>query len=140
MDGGMWWFLVALPATWWADVGAFFIGSALGRHPMSRRVSPKKTWEGYFGGIIISIGGTIGLAALWQIWGSPVTAGQAAIIALVMSALTPLGDLSESVFKRQAGVKDSGSLLPGHGGFFDRVDSWLWAGVIAYYLITFLWV
>ncbi len=140
MDGGLWWFLVALPATWLADVGAFFIGSAFGRHPMSRRVSPKKTWEGYFGGIVVSVAGTIGLAALWRIWGSSIPTGQAAIIALVMSALTTLGDLSESVFKRQAGVKDSGSLLPGHGGFFDRVDSWLWAGVVAYYLVSLCWV
>jgi len=139
MDGGLWWFLIALPATWLADVGAFFIGSALGKHPMSRRVSPKKTWEGFVGGIAVSIVGTIGLAALWRIWGSSIPTGQAVMIALVMSTLTPLGDLSESVFKRQAGVKDSGNLLPGHGGFFDRVDSWLWAGVIAYYLVLLCW-
>ena len=65
---------------------------------------------------------------------------QGIVIGLTVSILSPLGDLGESVFKRQVGAKDSSNILPGHGGIFDRVDSWLWAGVIGYYLISFLWI
>jgi len=136
---GRWWFLVVLPATWLADAGAYFIGSRFGKHFFSPRISPKKTWEGYFGGIIVGTLGTLGFTLLWQLWGSGVAGWQGALIGFIMSAITTLGDLAESVFKRQVGVKDSGNLLPGHGGFFDRIDSWIWAAVIGYYLIIFLW-
>jgi phosphatidate cytidylyltransferase len=61
-------------------------------------------------------------------------------IGLLMGIVTPLGDLAESVFKRQVGEKDSSNLIPGHGGFFDRIDSWIWAGVIGYYLVSYLWI
>lgn len=137
---GMWWVLLALPTVWLTDVGAYLVGSRFGRHKLSIRLSPKKSWEGYLGGILIGTAGGALLAATCQALAGPGTAinpARGAILGFLLSALTILGDLGESMFKRQAGVKDSGNLLPGHGGVFDRIDSWLWAGVIGYYVI--LW-
>lgn len=144
---GLWWVLLALPAVWLADSGAYFIGRAFGKHKMSKRLSPKKSWEGYFGGILFGVVGTVLLALLWQAlaarWpetlesATLITPLNAAILGLVMSVLPTLGDLGESMIKRQFGVKDSGTLLPGHGGVFDRIDSWLWAGILGYFLIFY---
>lgn len=143
LPDGVWWVLTVLPAVWLADSGAYLVGRRFGRHKMTRRLSPKKSWEGYLAGILISVPGTALLAWLWGNWAgasSLVTPGRAALLALVLSSLTILGDLGESMIKRQVGVKDSGSLLPGHGGVFDRIDSWLWAAVLGYYLITWLYL
>jgi phosphatidate cytidylyltransferase len=137
---GKWWILVVLPAVWLADSGAYFIGSRFGKHKLSPRLSPKKSWEGYLAGIVWgTLGGAL-LAALWRIGSGPDSAilpWRGALIGFILAVLTPLGDLGESMFKRQVGVKDSSNLIPGMGGMFDRIDSWLWAGVIGYYLI--LW-
>ncbi|MBN1146293.1 MAG: phosphatidate cytidylyltransferase [Anaerolineales bacterium] len=138
---GQWWVLTALPACWLADSGAYLVGSRIGRHKMTPRLSPKKSWEGYLAGIVFAVLGTPLLVLLWGLWsgpGSAVTPLRGAALGLIMGVLTILGDLGESMIKRQMGVKDSGNLLPGHGGAFDRVDSWLWAGVIGYYVITWL--
>jgi phosphatidate cytidylyltransferase len=137
---GTGWMLVVLPAVWFADAGAYLVGSRFGRHQLSPRLSPHKTWEGYVGGILFGTLAGAGLAASWQIGAGQNTAilpWRGAILGFILSVLTLFGDLGESMFKRQAGVKDSGNLLPGHGGIFDRIDSWLWAGVIGYYVI--LW-
>ncbi|HEX7433991.1 MAG TPA: phosphatidate cytidylyltransferase [Anaerolineaceae bacterium] len=135
---GKWWVLLALPAVWLADGGAYFIGSRFGRRHLSPRLSPKKTWEGYFGGVLFGILGGALLAAFWHLMSPPVTAMRGAIMGLVLASLTPLGDLGESMFKRQAGMKDSSNIIPGHGGILDRYDSWLWAGVLGYYVIQWL--
>lgn len=136
---GKWWFLIALPAVWLADSGAYLIGSRFGKHPFSPRLSPHKTWEGYWGGLVSgALSGWI-LAGLWSLGAGPgtaITAWKGAVIGSILSALTPLGDLGESMIKRQVGVKDSSHILPGHGGVFDRIDSWLWAGVLGYYLVA----
>ncbi|MDH5606400.1 MAG: phosphatidate cytidylyltransferase [Anaerolineae bacterium] len=144
LPDGQWWLLVVLPAVWLADSGAFFLGTKFGKHKMVPRLSPKKSWEGYAGGIIMSLVFTP-LLLLWYRSlglppGSSITPAAAAVIGLVMGIFPTLGDLGESMIKRQVGVKDSGTLLPGHGGLFDRVDSMLWAGPIAYYLITWLFI
>lgn len=141
LPGGQWWVLLAIPAIWFADGAAYFIGSRFGRHKLSPRLSPKKTWEGYFGGILCGVPITVLLAWLWQRWAGaelPIWLGGAALLGLAQSVLPTLGDLGESMIKRQAGVKDSSNLLPGHGGIFDRIDSWLWGGVIGYYLVLWL--
>jgi len=138
---GQWWVLMVLPAVWLADSGAYFIGRAFGNHKMSPRLSPKKSWEGYLGGVLVGTLGTALLALLLSTWtgpGSDITPLRGAVMGLIIALVTPLGDLGESMIKRQVGVKDSGNLLPGHGGAFDRIDSWLWAGVIGYYLIVWL--
>jgi phosphatidate cytidylyltransferase len=138
---GKWWVLMVLPAVWLADSGAYFVGRSFGRHKMSPRLSPNKSWEGYLGGVLVATLGGALLAMVWSIWtgpGSDITPFRGAIMGFVLAVVTPLGDLGESMIKRQVGVKDSGKLLPGHGGAFDRIDSWLWAGVIGYYLIAWL--
>ncbi|NMC12549.1 MAG: phosphatidate cytidylyltransferase [Chloroflexi bacterium] len=136
---GKWWILVVFPAVWLADSGAYFIGTRFGKHKLSPRLSPKKSWEGYFAGVVWgTLGGAL-FAALWRIGAGPQSAilpWRGALIGFVLSILTPLGDLGESMFKRQVGMKDSSNIIPGMGGVFDRIDSWLWAGVIGYYLIV----
>ena len=137
---GIGWLLLVLISVWFVDSGAYLIGSRYGRRSLSKRLSPRKTFEGYFGGIVFGIlGGALCGAIILALSGpaSAITPLRGAIIGLLMGTFTILGDLGESMIKRQAGVKDSGSLLPGHGGVFDRIDSWLWAGVIGYY--TILW-
>lgn len=138
---GLWWVLLVLPITWIADSGAYFVGSRWGRRKFSPRLSPKKTWEGYWGGVFAGTLGGLGLTFAWQALAGntlPMAAWQGALLGLVLAAITPLGDLGESMVKRQVGQKDSGNILPGHGGMFDRIDSWLWAGVIGYYFITWI--
>jgi len=140
---GKWWFLTAMPAVWFADAFAYLVGSRWGRRKLSPRLSPKKTWEGFFGGLVGGVILTTALTAVWQFGAGPGTAIQplrGALLGLVMGIFPTLGDLGESMIKRQAGVKDSSNLIPGHGGVFDRIDSWLWAGVLGYYLILLLWV
>ncbi len=141
LPDGLWWTLTVLSSVWVADAFAYLVGSRIGRHKMTPRLSPKKSWEGYLGGILFSVPLTVLLSRLWQVWAGPglaITPLRAALVALAMSVLTILGDLGESMIKRQVGVKDSGNLLPGHGGIFDRIDSWLWAAVIGYYLVQWL--
>ena len=108
LPDGLWWVLLALPSVWLADSGAYFIGRSLGRHKLSPRLSPKKTWEGYFGGVLFgTLGGGL-LAFLWVQFFNPgagITPLNGAILGLVLSVVTPLGDLGESMIKRQVGVK-----------------------------------
>jgi len=139
IQNGMWWILLTLSAVWFADAGAYLIGKSIGKHPISPRLSPKKTLEGYIGGILFGTIGGILLVLLIQFLSKDntgITPLHGLILGLIISVLSILGDLGESMIKRQVGQKDSGTILPGHGGAFDRIDSWLWAGVIGYYLIT----
>ncbi len=143
LEDGLWWVLVTLPAVWLADSGAYFIGRKFGRRKLSPRLSPKKTWEGYLGGVLVATLGTPLLTLGWQaLPAEPIapTLLQAGIMGFVLAIITPLGDLGESMIKRQVGIKDSSNLLPGHGGAFDRIDSWLWAGIIGYYLIIWFFI
>ena len=140
LPDGLWWFLLVLPATWFGDGAAYFVGSHFGRHKMSPRVSPKKSWEGYVGGVIGGALFCMLLASLWHLRAPAITPVRGLIVGLVIAGLSPLGDLGESMLKRGFGVKDSSHLLPGHGGIMDRIDSWLWGVVIGYYLIIFAWI
>ena len=139
MPSGIWWFLVALPSVWAADSGAFFYGRRFGKRKLCPRLSPKKTWEGYFAGIVsgVIVGALLAyIFSLQAPLGAGITPLRGALLGLVLSVFPTLGDLGESMVKRQVGVKDSGTLLPGHGGVFDRIDSWIWGGALSYYLIT----
>ena len=143
LPDGFWWLLLSLASVWIADSGAYFVGRSLGKHAMSPRLSPKKTWEGYFAGVVTGLLGGLLLAAIFRAlpWGGDtISVWQGGVLGLVLAVVTPLGDLGESMIKRQVGQKDSGNLLPGHGGAWDRIDSWLWAAVIGYYLIVFVFL
>ena len=136
LPDGLWYLLLSLGSVWIADSAAYFIGSRFGRHKLSPRLSPKKTWEGYWGGVLFGTFGGAGLALLWPVLGGPeIPWWQAGLLGLGLSLLTTLGDLGESMIKRQANCKDSSNLIPGHGGFLDRVDSWLWAAILGYYFV-----
>jgi phosphatidate cytidylyltransferase len=110
---------------WLNDTGAFVVGSTLGRHKLFPRLSPKKSWEGFAGGLLFCVAASC--AAHWICPGmfNGLSAAAAAGMGAVVSVMATLGDLIESLLKRAAGVKDSGNLLPGHGGMLDRIDSLL---------------
>ncbi len=129
---GAGWVALALITTWFADTAAYFVGRAWGRHPFFAKVSPHKTLEGALAGFAA---GTL-FAAGVSIRLFHVPWAQAVGLGLVLSLATILGDLSESLVKRQASIKDSGNLIPGHGGALDRIDSLLFAGVTVYYYVT----
>ena len=118
------WVLFTLALVWAADTGAFFAGRWLGRVPLAPRVSPKKTWEGALGGICASA------AVAWAAatWWLAVDPWPFVFICVAVAALSIVGDLTESMLKRASGLKDSGSLFPGHGGMLDRIDSVTAAG------------
>jgi phosphatidate cytidylyltransferase len=141
MPDGLWWLLIVLPTIWLADMAAYFIGIRFGKHRLSPRLSPKKSWEGYWAGVIFGTLSAVGLTFIWHTFGGPAVAWwQAIALGLILSTLTTLGDLGESMIKRQAGVKDSSNIFPGHGGVLDRIDSWLWGAALGYLIITWFMV
>lgn len=139
---GLWWWFIVLPIVWAGDTGAYSIGTVYGRHKMSPRLSPKKSWEGYFAGVFTSVLIGAFFAYAFSSLGPRPLAGlinpiQGGLLGLFIGALVPLGDLGESMLKRQSGLKDSSNVFPGHGGFLDRVDSWIWGAAIGYFIIQF---
>ena len=121
---------LAFVGTWASDTLAYFVGSTLGRHKLCPAISPGKTYEGAAGGLI---GSTLGVTAMGMLFGLPVM--HTLILGLLVGIVAPLGDLTESALKRFAGVKDSGSLLPGHGGVLDRFDAIMFATPVVYYYV-----
>lgn len=122
-DNGPAWALFALLIVWVADSGAYFVGVRFGKHKLAPRISPGKSWEGFFGGLLATV--LLGFAALWFL-GLRWTALPDLLLLTVVTALFSVeGDLFESLLKRHAGAKDSSDLIPGHGGMLDRVDSLL---------------
>ena len=139
---GNWWLMIVLPCVWGSDTGAFSIGAAYGKHKMTPRLSPKKSWEGYFAGLFTSVlVGAFFAYAFSSLGHRPlggwITPLQGVLLGLIIGALTPLGDLFESMLKRQGGLKDSSNVFPGHGGFLDRIDSWIWGATLGYLFIYF---
>lgn len=118
---------------WLNDTGAFLVGCAIGKHRLFERISPKKSWEGVFGGAVVVIAAAIAFACVpWlkEIF-NPLNLSVATWIALGIATViaSTLGDLFESLLKRTAGVKDSGNIIPGHGGILDRIDSLLFVSL-----------
>ncbi len=138
LPDGLGWTLTALPATWLADCGAYFFGRWFGQRKFAPKVSPGKTWAGFGGGLLWGTLSGLLLVLLWRTVGwlpSETPLWQGAAMGLVLSALTPLGDLLISLFKRSASIKDTGKLIPGHGGILDRIDTWLWAAMLGEFLV-----
>ena len=137
LDAGRNWVFFALFATFGSDTAAFFVGRALGRHRLAPRISPNKTWEGaiagVFGAIIVSL-----LFVLPTPFQLSLSYGQAILLGLLVSIFGQFGDLVESLLKRNVGVKESGRLMPGHGGILDRMDSVIFAGVVVYIYYIFV--
>lgn len=126
--------LLAFACIWGADIGAYIGGKWLGRTPLSN-ISPKKTVEGAACGMVTSMSVALYGSHLlhWPLW-----AVTGAALGLMIGTSSLLGDLTESLMKRDAGVKDSGALIPGHGGILDRTDSYVFTGALVYYFVTLL--
>lgn len=122
LEDGLLWSLFIFGCIWLTDTGAYFSGMLLGRHPLAPSISPNKTIEGAVGGVLVSVLFALGFAFFSDGW---INYGSAAVLAVVIAVLGQLGDLIQSAYKRMQGVKDSGTIFPGHGGVLDRVDSWL---------------
>jgi phosphatidate cytidylyltransferase len=128
--------LLLLVCVWSADIFAYFGGRSFGGRIIPRklfpRLSPKKTWEGYFSGIVGSMAVSWGCSA----WVPGFPDGYAPLIGLLIGVVSPAGDLMESMFKRDAGVKDSSGIIPGHGGVLDRFDTVMFVAPLIYFLVT----
>jgi phosphatidate cytidylyltransferase len=126
LPAGAWWLLVVFLGVWGFDGAAFFVGRRFGRHRLAPRISPAKSWEGVIGGLALSVVASllftvVPLGVPWYL---------AVVLGLLVGAAAVLGDLAESLIKRQTNVKDSGQFMPGHGGMLDRVDSLLFAVIV----------
>ncbi len=134
LDDGAYLVIVIYALIALADTAAYFVGSATGKHKMAPHVSPKKSWEGYAGGVIF---GMLAGAAIGSFSPTgPLTWGHGALLGLLIGALGVVGDLGISAIKRQVGAKDSSKLIPGHGGILDRIDSVLVAAALGYYYLS----
>lgn len=132
---GEWLLFFLLLVTWAGDAGAYYVGTLCGQHAIAPRISPKKTIEGLVGGLL----GALMIAYLARWWFLSDFSGVDCIVLAILLTLTGLwGDLAESAVKRSVSVKDSGGLLPGHGGMLDRLDSLLFAGPAFYYYVTLI--
>ncbi len=129
--------VITLVSVWADDIFAYFVGIGVGRHKLAPRISPHKSWEGFFAGLVSSE--LVWLAAYSLVrTGLPVW--MHAVLGVVVPVAGLIGDLVESRFKREAGKKDSGTLLPGHGGFLDRFDSLILVSAVVYYVVYFYFV
>ena len=126
------WTALAMVGTWIADSGAYVFGKTLGKHKLAPALSPNKTVEGYVGGVIA---GTLLTVAIGYFLDLPLAV--TVVLGLLVSVVSPAGDLGVSMLKRSVGVKDSGNLLPGHGGALDRIDSLIWSVALAYFLVLY---
>ena len=136
LDDGRNWVFFILFVTWASDTFAFFVGRKLGRHKLAPNISPGKTWEGAAGGV----GAAVIMSILFFAptpFRLPLASWQIIPLAVLVSIFGQLGDLVESLLKRNMGVKDSGSLMPGHGGVLDRIDSLVFASVVVYYVVYY---
>ncbi len=125
---GFWWVLTVFLGVWGFDSGAFFAGHFFGKHKLAPSISPAKTWEGVAGGLVLSIAASF----LCTTWTLGVPWYLAILLGILIGIAATLGDLAESLIKRQTHVKDSGQFMPGHGGLLDRIDSLLFAVIVVF--------
>lgn len=131
VDDGAQWLALAVIVIFAADSAAMLVGVTVGKHKLSPQISPKKTWEGVVGGLI---GGAVAAVVADAVFDLEIASAMAVVLGVVMALTGTLGDLGESAFKRHAGVKDSGFLVPGHGGVLDRLDSLIPNLIIVYWV------
>lgn len=135
LPGGEWLVLFLAVVTWASDTGAYYAGTLWGKRPLLPSISPKKTVEGVLGGLVLAVG----VALLAQQWfASQLSLADSLILGVLLTSMGLLGDLFESVIKRRTGVKDSGGILPGHGGMLDRLDSLLFTAPTFYYYVAYI--
>ncbi|MFQ5586287.1 MAG: phosphatidate cytidylyltransferase [Thermodesulfobacteriota bacterium] len=132
-EGGRWWILFLFAVIWGNDTFAYYVGRSLGRHRLSKVVSPKKTIEGALGGLVGGVG--VSIAFHYSIFNDR-SVVELGILAFLLSLVGQTGDLFESMIKRSAGAKDSGFIVPGHGGILDRIDSILFSLPLLYYYVS----
>ncbi|WP_375766473.1 phosphatidate cytidylyltransferase [Archangium gephyra] len=135
MPDGMAWSISALVITWSNDTSAYFAGRFLGRHKLYPEVSPNKTWEGFFGGML---GSVVGMFITRGFFYPMLTVTDCLVLGILGGILGPIGDLCESMLKRAYGVKDSGVAIPGHGGILDRIDALLFNAPLVFVYVTFV--
>jgi phosphatidate cytidylyltransferase len=131
-DAGKYFLLYFILVTKFSDMGAYAVGSLIGRHKMIPRISPGKTWEGFGGAILVSTGASLAFVHLFGAKMVGMNTLHAVILGVILSVAAVIGDLIESLFKREAGVKDSGNLFPGIGGILDLLDSLLFNAPLMY--------
>jgi phosphatidate cytidylyltransferase len=137
LPAGQWYILFLCVVVWVGDSVAMYVGKSLGRYKMAPAISPGKTWEGSVGG---AVGGVLTAVLSAGLWLPHVVLWQCVILGLCISCAAQLSDLGESMLKRYAGVKDSGRLIPGHGGILDRIDSMLFAAPTLVYALHVLMI
>ena len=135
---GHFYVLFLVLVTKFSDMGAYLTGSLIGKHPLVPHISPKKTWEGFFGALVFSIGGGCGLVALMPEKLHFLKQTDAVILGLILGFAAIVGDLAESLLKRSCGAKDSGKFLPGIGGALDLIDSILFTAPMMFFYLRFI--
>jgi len=135
LPDGRYWALLAMLTTFAYDTTAFFIGRTWGKHRLAPKVSPSKTWEGAIGGVFGAVAACLILKSIFPL---PINYLWVIFMGFFISLFAQLGDLVESLLKRNVGVKDSGKAIPGHGGILDRIDSLIFIGAVVYYYV--LWM
>lgn len=135
LPDGFYWLLMAIAPAGISDIGAFLIGSAIGSRKMAPALSPGKTIEGYLGGVLTAAATGYAVGAIANLSVPHISGLTGLMVGFAVGVFCPLGDLGKSLLKRQFSLKSTSNLIPGHGGVLDRIDTWLWAGVISYYLI-----
>ena len=118
------------------DTGAYFVGKKFGKHKLAKNISPKKTIEGAIAGVVTGI--SVSVLCKFIFMEDIISVREAIIFAIVISIIGQFSDLAESLFKRDCNIKDSGNIIPGHGGMLDRFDSYLFAAPVFYYAIILL--
>jgi phosphatidate cytidylyltransferase len=135
IEDGRGWVFMAILCTFASDSSAYMVGRARGKHKMAPYISPKKSWEGAAAGLAGAV--LVSLLVAW-FFDLPLALWQSALMGFLISVFGQLGDLVKSLFKRNMEVKDSGHILPGHGGFLDRMDSLVFAGVVVYFFAAII--
>lgn len=144
LEDGRNWVYLAMLTTFANDTGAYFIGRSRGKHKLAPRISPAKTWEGAIGGLASALAGAVVIATVLRLISlklGPLFVfdyWQVILLGFIVGLFAQLGDVVESLLKRNMGVKEAGSLLPGHGGVLDRFDSLIFVGAVIYYYV--IWV